>query len=341
MRLPLAPTLLLLPGLLLAGCSGGADQAADPEPVALVTLAPVTRGATAQTLTLYGAADSDAGAKQVLAAPIEALVARIDAPVGTRVAAGQIVVSLTASPATRVDAAKAAADARAAAAAYARAQRLRKDGLVSDAEVETARAAAVAASAAQASFAERSAGLSMRARAPGTVEAIANAPGDLVAPGTAVATLSATGHVRARFGIDPGMAAAVRRGMPLLIRHGDGAFSVPVADISTVTDPQTRLAAIYASIPAAAGIGSGEPLSATLTIAGSGDGLRVPYAALLDDAGQPFVFVVANGAAQRRSVTVGAESGGAVEIAKGLKEGEQVVVAGGTAVEDGMKVRTH
>jgi multidrug efflux pump subunit AcrA (membrane-fusion protein) len=101
------------------------------------------------------------------------------------------------------------------------------------------------------------------------------------------------------------------------------------------------MASIFARLPANSGIAPGEALNATVDIPAQANGLTIPYGALLDDAGQPYVFVVAKGVAHRRDVTIGAANGDRVTVLKGLKPGEQLVVEGGTAVEDGMKVRTR
>lgn len=66
----------------------------------------------------------------------------------------------------------------------------------------------------------------------------------------------------------------------------------------------------------------------------------VPYSAVLDDGGQPFVFVVTKGVAHRRDVRLGASNGVTISVASGIALGDQVVIEGGTALEDGMKVRT-
>ena len=204
---------LLIPALLLAGCSAGSEAEDAADPVALVSLARAEQGVIAAEVTMYGTAESGAAGKQALAAPADAVVSSIAAPVGTRVAQGDVVAVLSAAPTTRLDLTKAATDARAADAAFARAQRLRSDGLVSDAEVEAARAAAAS-------------------------------------------------------------------------------------------------------------------------------GLTIPYAALLDDGGQPFVYVAKDGVAHRHDVETGPATGDRIAIIKGISVNDQVVTQGGTALEDGMKVRT-
>lgn len=336
--------LALTLAILLAAC-GSSEDAADGEakPVALVALAAAQQGAVDETLTVYGAVEAGAMGKHVLAAPAEATVVAIEAPVGTKVGAGQVVVRLAPSPTSRLDYAKAATDAATAQAAYARAQRLRADGLVSDADVETARAAAQTAGATRASLGARNGALTLRAPTAGFVESVASAPGDLVAPGTAVASIAGSGNLRARFGIDPAQASRVRRGMVLRVTPPSGIpFSAPVLSVDPVVDPTTKLASLFVNVPAGSGIGTNSALNGQLDLGSTGDGaaLTIPYAALLDDAGQPYVFVVAKGVAHRRDVETGAVSGDRIVIVKGVKPGDQVVTEGGTALEDGMQVRT-
>jgi RND family efflux transporter MFP subunit len=333
---------LILGLALVATACSSADDTATPEPVALVKLAAVSQGGAAQQLTVYGAAEPGPAGKMSLVAPAEAKVIAIDAPVGSKVGQGQVVVRLAASPTTRSDAAKAAADAAAADKALARATRLRADGLVSDADVETARAAAVAANALRASFASRAGGLTLRAPAGGNVETIVVAPGDLLQAGAAVATITRAGDARVRFGVDPDAAQTIRPGLALAIA-GNGArapLTVVIDSVSPTVDPATKLAGVFARIPASSGIVAGETLTATIDVAAGSNALTIPYAALLDDGGQPYVYVVAGGVAHRRDLAIRPSSGNRVTIVKGLNAGDQVVIEGATALEDGMKVRT-
>ncbi len=341
MRRP-KPWMIVIALLALSACSNDTADESPPTPVALVKLARVEQGALAQRVTLYGIAEGGAAGKIALTAPTEALVARIIAPVGTRVARGQVIAQLSPAPNTRLDIARASTDTRAADAAYARAKRLRGDGLVGDAEVETARAAAASADATRASLAGRAGALTLRAFASGFVESVAVNPGDLIQAGATVATIARAGDLRGHFGVDPTTVRALRPGTPLKVEPSAGraAFAVPIDSVAPVVDPTTKLASVFVRIPAAAGLGVGETLTGTVAVGVSNDALTVPYAALLDDAGQPYVFVVASGVAHRRDLVIGATEGDRVAITKGLRAGEQVVTDGGTAVEDGMKVRT-
>ncbi len=339
-------SILLFAALLLGACSGGADEeAAAPAPVALVTLGRAEPGALAAQISLYGVAEAGPGGRLTVSAPAEASVVAIVAPVGTRVAAGAVIARLAASPTTRVDRVKAGSDAQAASAALARAERLKADGLGSNAEVEVARAAATSANAVRAAMTARTGGLTLRAPSAGIVETVTATPGDLVQPGTAVATITRASDLRARFGVDPALARALRPGTVLHITASGtaAAFDVPVETINPTADSQTRLASVFARLPAATGIGAGQTVRATADSAAPGAGaaqLTIPYAALLDDGGQAYLYVVAGGVAHRRDITVGAARGDRVAVSGAVRAGEAVIVAGGTAVEDGMKVRT-
>ncbi len=336
--------IFLIAALLLPACSStGEDEGKGAEPVALVGLAVAQQGAITQQIPLYGVVEAGASGKQALAAPADAIVARIVAPVGTRVAASDVIVQLVPAPSTKLDLTKAITDAGAADAAFARARRLRGDGLVSDSEVESASAAATSADAARASLSARSGALTLRAMAPGYVQTIAVNPGELVTVGAAVATIGRLGDVRGRFGVDPATARLLHVGMPVRLASSGGrpAIELRIESVDPAVDPLTRLASVFVRLPAEAGFAAGETLRGSAGVTHGGTSLTIPYDALLDDGGQPFVYVVAGGVAHRHDVTVGAAEGDRVAIVRGIASGDQIVTQGGTALEDGMKVRTH
>ena len=68
------------------------------------------------------------------------------------------------------------------------------------------------------------------------------------------------------------------------------------------------------------------------------DALTVPAAALLEEDSEVAVYVVADGEAVRRPVTVGIENGGRVEILEGIDENDRIVVSGQRSLRDGSRV---
>jgi RND family efflux transporter MFP subunit len=277
-----------------------------------------------------------------LASPIEAVVSSIAAPVGSLVRAGQPVVVLAPSPGSRLEVQKANHDADAADAAYARAQRLRATGLDSDADVETARAAAAAADEARKSLSARAGGgLVLRAPVAGVVETIALAPGDIAALGANVAKVGDPSALRARLGVEPGLAARVRVGAEVQLSPASGGETVSgsVLAVDPRADLTTRLASVSIKLASAQGLAPGAPVRGTIVLGRHGGAVLIPRAAVLYDQDQPYVFTVAGNAAHRANVGLGAEQGDKIEVTKGLAPGARIVVEGASALDDGMAVR--
>jgi RND family efflux transporter MFP subunit len=340
---PMKTLLPLVAVLLLAGCDksgNGGDKAA--EPVALVRTAVAALGNAPEQVIVYGAAEAEPSGERTITIPAEAIVDRIEAPAGTTVRVGQPILVLKPSRATATDVAKAASDAQTADAAYARAKRLRADGLVSDADVETARAAAVTARSTLTHLGMGTGGTVLRAPITGTVQGLTAKPGDQIAAGTAVASIAGAGDLRARFGIDPTLAQRVHTGQAIAVDSiaSDGHADLTVAGVDQQVDTTTRLASVYARIPDGLGVGPGSPLRAEISVGGDTQGVLIPYDALLDDGGRSYVFVVSGDVAHEIDVSPGSGAGDSIRILKGLQPGDVVVTQGGTALEDGMRVRT-
>ncbi len=340
-RIALARSLTMPLALLTASCSTSkpAEEATTAEPVALVKTALATLGSSSDTLQLYGVAEAGPGGERALATPTEATLVAILAPSGTSVGAGTAVVSLRPTPRVLGDQRKAASDQAVARAAYARALRLRADGLNSNAEVEVARGALNSAHAAL--QAASGGGSTLRAPVAGTVQALTAKPGDVIPAGTTLATIAAAGERRARFGIDPSVAPRIRAGEVLQISSATGgtAFSGTVVGVDPAIDATTKLASVFARVPQ--GVGIGQALRASVVVGATTLGITVPYTALLDDGGKSYVYVISGGKAHRRDVSPGSSNGDRVAILRGVAANEHVVTEGGTALEDGMKVREN
>lgn len=69
------------------------------------------------------------------------------------------------------------------------------------------------------------------------------------------------------------------------------------------------------------------------------DALVVPRNALLEDGGEPAVYVIRGDKAQRASLKLGYDDAGWVEVRDGLKQGDAVVIAGKAALREGSAVQ--
>lgn len=336
----------LIPILMLAAtplaCSAPPEKAADP--VAQVRTAPVVSADLDETITAYGQVEFDAAGLRALTAPFEAQVVQIHVRVGQSVTAGQPLVTLGASPQTRLDLDRLARDAQLAEADAARVRRLRTDGLASDAEVQTAGAAAQTAQQASANLRRLTQGgrLTLTAPVAGVVDALPSNPGSLTPAGTVVASLGAAGRLNARLGVEAEDAQRLRAGSALILTglHDQGG-SAPtrIASIDRRVDPATRLAALLAPVPPGAPLLPGEAVKAEVVVGTRLGVLTAPRSAILYDGESPFIFVVAGGKASRRPVRMGLELPDRVEIIAGVRAGDRVVIEGGPSLADGMAVR--
>ena len=335
----LALTVLQATGGCKAGSDGGEDSAA--KPIAAIQTARASGGSVNEQAPVYGLAEPASGADSAITAPVEAFVSQLRVANGAHVGAGEVIATLAASPASRLELARTAVDAATAGAAAARAQRLRADGLMSDADVEAAQAVARTATLSRDSLAKRAGQLTLRAPVSGNVEGLTAHEGDLIATGATLVRVVTGNRLRVRFGIDPLLARRVHAGMPLVIvlPGGGASLTTLVQSVDTVIDPATRQAALIAPVPPGSRISPGEIIKGSIEIAGSPGGVTIPYAALLDDGGEAFVFIIDKGLAHRRAVTIGATRGAMVAVTAGLKAGELVAISGGTALNEGMKVR--
>lgn len=71
------------------------------------------------------------------------------------------------------------------------------------------------------------------------------------------------------------------------------------------------------------------------------DAIAAPIFAIVDKGGERLIFVEENGVAKARKVEIGVIGSEKVQITKGLKDGENLIVKGQHEVEDGMRVVTQ
>lgn len=335
---------ILLVAFAALGACARHDDTTEVAPVALVKLDAAHAGGLSPTEPAYGIVEPGAAGRQDLVTSVDGVVDRIFVTPGTGVMRGTLVAVLRPGPAARLEWRQATLTAANADQALDRAIRLRQAGLGSEAEIDAARLARDTARATVASLRQRMSSLTMRAPASATVASIAARPGDLVPSGTTIATLVDRQGAIARIGITPDRIASLHPGQTVSL-HGQGVETSSVIGtilgIDPTIDPQSRQASALLQLPAAATLAPGRPIVADLPAGAMVGQVTVAYPALLDDAGQAFVYQVANGVAHRRNVTAGPVAGGRVAIIEGLAPGAQIVTAGGTALADGMKVRVR
>lgn len=135
----------------------------------------------------------------------------------------------------------------------------------------------------------------------------------------------------------------VKKGMGVDIKvdvFAERSFTGNVSLIYPAIDPATRTFTIEVSIPnPKQELRPGMFCRATL-IFGRKEGILIEDIAVQKQVGtaERFVYVVRDGRAERRTVSVGRQIGNRIDILSGVRPGEQVVVSGASRLSDGTAV---
>jgi RND family efflux transporter MFP subunit len=176
-----------------------------------------------------------------------------------------------------------------------------------------------------------------RLRAPfaGRVRERHATPGQYLAAGAPVVTIVKINPLRLRLSISERESAAVRLGQTVRVTlEGDSVVHIGrVARISPAIEETSRTLSIEAEVANPSGRLRPGAFANAEVVTDSGDtALLVPATAVVSFAGVDKVFVVADGKAAERRVTIGRRETDRVEILTGVAAGDRVVVSPGNLV---------
>jgi membrane fusion protein, multidrug efflux system len=165
--------------------------------------------------------------------------------------------------------------------------------------------------------------------------------GGLVNPGTVISTLDDTSVMKLDFTVPQSFIFGLAPGLPITAQIAgvpDKSFTGRIATIDSRVDPVTRSIVVRAELPNKDGsLKPGMFMTAKISAAAA-KALLIPEGALVPEQGKTFVFVVQDGIALKREVTIGRRRPGEVQVTTGLERGERVVVEGTQKVRDGIAV---
>ncbi|XQA79198.1 efflux RND transporter periplasmic adaptor subunit [Xanthomonas sacchari] len=263
--------------------------------------------------------------------------------VGDRVAAGQVLLQLSAveqragvaSAQAQVRAATASADE--AEASYRRYASLAGAQYVSRAQLDQARAtrdaaiAARAAAAAQLAQAQQPADYTVvRAPFAGVISARQVQPGEAVAAGQALLSLYVPGAQRIEVQVPQSDADAVRNAPRAQVRLDDGrSLQVPQVTVFPTADPRSHSVTVRVPLPAlqpAPAPGTTAKVEVPLAAGDAAEAapLRIPLSALLQRGELSAAYVLADGRLSLRQLRIGQRDPQRVEVLAGLRAGERV-----------------
>ena len=166
--------------------------------------------------------------------------------------------------------------------------------------------------------------------------------GSLVNPGTVITTLDDTGSIKLDFTVAETYLAALSPGLSISARsaaYPGRTFEGRIASVDSRVDPTTRSVIVRALVPNPDGLLKPGMFLTVRISRGAADALVLPEEALVPEQGDVFVFVVADGKAEKRLVHTGQRRVGSVQIVQGLADGEMVVTEGTQKLRDGVAVK--
>ena len=268
-------------------------------------------------------------------------VVRIAFRPGQKVLAGDTLAELD-DEIERADLTEAEARLDEAELALARAMTLSESNTISQASVEQLRAARVAARAQVDRALRRFADRTVIAPFDGIVGLGQVEVGARVDDDTVITTLDDLSRIEIEFQLPETVFGQVQPGDPVAATsaaYPGRTFAGEVASIDSRIDRASRAFKVRAVVPnedLALAAGMFMHLSVVLD---SHEGLMVPEEAVVVEGGRMHIFVVEDGKASRRIVSLGKRELGRVEITDGLAEGEKVVARGVQSLRDGAPVK--
>jgi membrane fusion protein (multidrug efflux system) len=262
---------------------------------------------------------------------------------GQSVAAGQVIVRLD-DDIEKADLAEAEAKLAEAAATYERSRRLRSSGSVTQTSLDQLKAQLATAEAELDRARRRLADRTVRAPFAGVLGLNRVELGSRVEAGTLITTLDDLSEVEIEFQLPETAYGDIRRGLEVTAdaaAFGAQRFQGEISEIDSRIDAVSRSFKVRARFANAdRRLPAGMFMRLTVVL-DSRRVLAVPEEALTMQGAETFLYVVRDGKAERRTVTIGRREAGRVEITSGLAAGEDVVTLGLQRLRDGMPVEVR
>ncbi|HPU35675.1 MAG TPA: efflux RND transporter periplasmic adaptor subunit [Bacillota bacterium] len=176
----------------------------------------------------------------------------------------------------------------------------------------------------------------------GTISGLSVNPGEIIAPGVPVAIINKMDTMEVSVQLTEKDVGRIAVGQEVGIEISAVSSELlegEVTSISPVADPRTKTYEMKAALPNEGGrLKAGMTATIHAVVAAEKETVVVPVDAVLTQQGEQVVYIVEDGVAYCRPVTLGLENGSEVSVLEGLSPGEQVVVKGQHYLQDGGKV---
>ena len=313
---------------------GGGFNASTP-----VVSAPVRAALLTRALSAVGTAQANEAVN--ITSKTSNIVARVRFTDGQQVRQGEILVELDSAQA-RADLAVAQAALTESTSQYLRSKELLNTQAVSKSQYDQLVATKQANEARLAAARARLEDTVIRAPFSGRVGLRKVSVGSLISPGAMITTLDDTSVIKLDFSVPENVVASLRDGLAVKAKsnaYPNRVFTGRVSSIDSRIDPTSRSVAVRALVPNNdSALRPGMFMTVELE-SESRTALVIPEEALVPEKSSQYVFLVRDGVASKREVTIGVRQPGSVEVLAGLAAGDRVIVEGTIKARDGGPVR--
>jgi membrane fusion protein, multidrug efflux system len=165
--------------------------------------------------------------------------------------------------------------------------------------------------------------------------------GEIAQPGMPILTVVAPGSVYLEATAPARYAGSLRVGQRAQVIVGtmpDRPVEGEISQVLPVAGSDNRSVRVRIRLKTEVTLTPGVGARAAVTLDDDTAGVSVTVDALRTEGDTTYVFVVENGRAQRRNVTVGAAEGSYAQVLSGLNSGEMVIVSGPSSLQQGTPV---
>jgi len=189
---------------------------------------------------------------------------------------------------------------------------------------------------------------SLKATMAGRVLSIPVEKGDMVAPNTLLISIGELSTLKIKADIAEGDAGKMKIGQTVKITAAalpDQTFKGKVSEVGLEAVSKTKSQGESTSVPVVVNVkGSGQLLpgynvNLKIRTAQAKKALVVPFEALVEKNGKTSVYVIRNGKAHLQVIKTGISDSTHIQVAKGLKKGEKVVINPDSSLKDGSVVK--
>ena len=219
-----------------------ADESSEARPAARVEVAPLARQTIARTLDAFGVVGSGPSSDVAISAPFDCVVRVVHGSVGSRVAAGDVLLEIEPNPESSLAVASARTALTLADQTLAATQERYDLKLTTSQDLFSAKQAAADARLKVASFETRGLGGDGKIAAPaaGVISKLDLPAGALVPTGTVLVTVASADRLEARLGVEIAQLAQVKPGQPVTLVSANRPDVPPVAATVRIAWPPSK-----------------------------------------------------------------------------------------------------